>query len=205
VLAPLTGLAARRRLAAPRARVVEPTRGCGPDRLEPGERGLDHRAGKKGGEQTGPNPTDRGKAGSKRHTVVDANGIPLATIVTAANVNDSVVFEQVMEAIPPVRRPRGRPGRPRRRPDKLHADKGYDKRHCRRYCGLHHIACRIARIGIESSERLGRHRWVVERTAAWFNRFRRLRVRDERRADIHEAFISLASALILLNYLQHGF
>ena len=137
--------------------------------------------------------------------MVDRQGIPLVTLLTAANVNDSVVFEQLMEAVPPIGRPRGASGRPRRRPAKLHADRGYDKPHCRRYCWTHHIGCRIARIGVESSERLGRHRWVVERTAAWFNRFRRLRVRDERRADIHEAFISIASALILLNYLQHGF
>ncbi|SFG34297.1 Transposase DDE domain-containing protein [Methylobacterium gossipiicola] len=44
---------------------------------------------------------------------------------------------------------------------------------------------------IESSEKLGRHRWVVERTHAWFNRFRRLPIRYERRADIYEAFTSL--------------
>ena len=61
------------------------------------------------------------------------------------------------------------------------------------------IGCRIARRGIESSERLGRHRWYVERTGAWFNRFQRLRVRDERRADIHAAFVPLATALILLS------
>ena len=156
----------------------------------------------KGGPRDRPNPTDRGKTSCKRHLVVDRNGVPLITLLTAANVNDSVVFEQVMEAIPPIHRPRGEPGRPRRRPAKLHADKGYDKRHCRRYCWMHHIGCRIARIGVESSERLGRHRWVVERTGAWFNRFRRLRIRDERRADIHAAFIPIATALILLSYLH---
>lgn len=133
--------------------------------------------------------------------MVDAQGLPLATLLTAANVNDSVVFERVLEAIPPLRRPAGGPGRPRWRPAKVHADKGYDKPHCRRYCWTHHIGCRIARRGIESSERLGRHRWYVERTGAWFNRFRRLRVRDERRADIHAAFVSLATALILLSAL----
>jgi len=116
-----------------------------------------------------------------------------------------MVFEQVLEAIPPIRQPFGRQGRPRWRPAKLHADKGYDKPHCRHYCWQHHIGCRIARIGIESSERLGRHRWVVERTGAWYNRFRRLRVRDERRADIHAAFIALATALILFSYLQRGY
>jgi transposase len=137
--------------------------------------------------------------------VVDAQGVPLATLLTAANVNDSVVFEQVLARIPPIKQPFGRQGRPRSRPAKLHADKGYDKPHCRRYCWQHHIGCRIARIGVESSERLGRHRWVVERTGAWYNRFRRLRVRDERRADIHAAFIALATALILFSYLQRGY
>jgi transposase len=55
---------------------------------------------------------------------------------------------------------------------------------------------RIARRGIESRERLGRYRWVVERTLSWLNRFRRLKVRYERHADIHEAFETLACALI---------
>ncbi len=54
---------------------------------------------------------------------------------------------------------------------------------------------------MESSERLGRHRWVVERTLAWMARYRRLAVRYERRADIHEAFLYLGCALICLNYL----
>jgi IS5 family transposase len=178
--------------------------------LVPRQHRLDQRAGQKGGEATGPNPTDRGKAGSKRHVVVDAQGILLATLLTAANVDDSVVCEQVLAAIPPIRQPFGRRGRPRWRPAKLHADKGYDKPHCRRYCWQHHIGCRIARIGVESSERLGRHRWAGalwahERTGAWYNRFRRLRVRDERRADIHAAFLALATALILFSYLPRGY
>lgn len=134
--------------------------------------------------------------------MVDGHGIPLVTLLSAANVNDSVLFEAALDAIPPLRRPHGSPGRPRWRPDKVHADKGYDKPHCRRYCWEHHIGCRIARIGIESSERLGRHRWYVERTGAWFNRFRRLRIRDERRLDMHQAFVSLAAALILLSFLS---
>jgi transposase len=58
------------------------------------------------------------------------------------------------------------------------------------------IEARIARRGVDSSERLGRHRWVVERTLAWFSRLRRLTVRYERRADIHQAFLSLAASLI---------
>jgi hypothetical protein len=56
-------------------------------------------------------------------------------------------------------------------------------------------------LGVESSERLGKHRWVVERTLAWRNRFRRLTVRYERRADLHQAFLSLGCALICWRFL----
>jgi transposase len=133
--------------------------------------------------------------------VVDAHRLPLATLLTAANVNDSVVFEEVLNAIPLLHRPFGERRHPRCRPAKVHADKGYDKPHCRRLLHTHGITCRIARSGVESKTRLGRYRWVVERTGAWFNRFRRLRVRDERRADMHAALISLATSLILLHFL----
>jgi hypothetical protein len=104
-----------------------------------------------------------------------------------------MVFEQLLDAIPPIRQANGRR---RKRPDKVHADKAYDIPRCRRALTTRHIRIRIARKGIDSSQRLGRHRWVVERTLAWFNHFRRLRVRDERRADIHQAFLTLGCALI---------
>jgi transposase len=55
---------------------------------------------------------------------------------------------------------------------------------------------------MESGERLGRHRWVVERTLAWFARFRRLAVRYKRRADILEAFHLLAVALVCLRFVE---
>ena len=64
---------------------------------------------KAGGAHTGPNPTDRGKPGSKRHIVVDRQGIPLAVLLTAANVHDSVVLEDLIDRIPAIRKPRGRP------------------------------------------------------------------------------------------------
>src|SRR5207244_11678602 len=82
-------------------------------------------AAKRGGPLTGPNPTDRGKAGTKRHVVVDRQGIPLAVKLTAANDHDGPVFEPLLDAIPPIR---GRLGRPRRRPEKVHADQAYDAR-----------------------------------------------------------------------------
>jgi transposase len=115
-----------------------------------------------------------------------------------------VVFEAVLEGLEPVKRP-GRPGRPRSRPGKLHADKAYDIRRCRRYLRRRGIGDRIARIGVESSERLGRHRWVVERTLGWLSRFRRLTIRYERDADLHLAFLDLGCALICFNFLQKKF
>ena len=131
----------------------------------------------------------------------DRGGLPLAALLSGANRHDSVVFEQVLDAIPPIKTPAGRR---RKRPSKLHADKGYDYPRCRRALRRRHIQVRIASKGIDSSERLGRHRWVIERTLAWLNRFRRLTVRYERRADIHHAFLPLGCCLICFNTLQKG-
>jgi hypothetical protein len=69
-----------------------------------------------GGEDTGPNPTDRGKFGSKHHVLTDAQGIPLAAKVTAANVNEVTQLLPLVDAVPPVA---GKPGHPRRRPESL--------------------------------------------------------------------------------------
>ena len=151
---------------------------------------------------TGPNPTDRGKPGTKYHLLTDAAGLPLHVLASAANVHDSKLFEPLLETNPSVRGRRRRPGRPRRRPEKLHADKGYDYPRCRCYLHRRGIKVRIARRGIEAKTHLGRHRWVVERTLAWLNRFRRLAIRYERRADIHEAFVILGCALICLNQIR---
>jgi transposase len=125
--------------------------------------------------------------------VADRGGIPLAKLLTGANRHDSTVFEELLDAIPPIKTPSGQR---RKRPAKLHADKGYDYPRCRAALRRRHIRVRIARKGIDSSQRLGRHRWVVERTFAWLARFRRLTVRYERRADIHHAFLALGCALI---------
>ena len=157
-------------------------------------------AGEKGGTLVGPNPTDRGKSGTKRHLLTDARGTPLGLALSGANRHDSRMLAPTLDAIPPIRS--GRRGRPRRRPDKLQADKAYDHRRCRRECRARGITSRIARRGIESSERLGRHRWVVERTLAWLARFRRLAVRYERRADIHLALTTLGCALVCLNQIR---
>ncbi len=104
--------------------------------------------GKRGGEKTGKNPTDKGEADSKRHLVADRGGIPLCVVLTAANTHDSMAFEELVDAIEPIKRPRGRP---RKRPEKLHADKAYhedDDKKCKRTLRKRGIKSRIARKGI---------------------------------------------------------
>jgi IS5 family transposase len=134
--------------------------------------------------------------------VVEASGVPLAVTLSAANVHDSRMCLETVDAIAPVK---GRRGRPRKRPEKLHADKAYDSRALREELRKRGITPRIARRGFESSERLGRYRWVVERTISWLNRFRRLRIRYERRADIHLAFLHIGCALVCWKCLNHEF
>ncbi|RKS68078.1 DDE family transposase [Actinomadura pelletieri DSM 43383] len=89
---------------------------------------------------------------------------------------------------------RSRRGPRRRRPGKLHADPGYDSADLRlRRRG---IGPRIARRGIEASNHLGQHRWVVERTASWLNGLCRLHRRYERKPEYFLAFVGVAAALI---------
>lgn len=122
----------------------------------------------------------------------DRAGIPLAVGVSAANTNDAEALRPLVKAIPPVRSHRG----PRRRkPSKLHADKAYDIAELRRWVRDRGIAVRIARKGIESSQHLGLHRWVIERTMSWLTGYHRLNLRFERKASHFCAFLTLAAAL----------
>jgi Transposase DDE domain len=75
------------------------------------------------GDQVGANPVDRGKPGSKLHLVCDGGGLPLTAAVTAANTNDTTMFQAVLDDVPPIRTPSGRR---RSRPGTVHAGKGYD-------------------------------------------------------------------------------
>jgi transposase len=124
--------------------------------------------------------------------------LPLSLLVTGANTNDSLVFAALLDDIPAVRTPTGQR---RRRPDKCHADKAYDNRRCRSYLSRRGIKVRIARCGIESSQRLGRHRWKAERTIAWLAGCRRLRIRYDRDSERFFAFVLLAGDRLCYNRL----
>lgn len=123
----------------------------------------------------------------------ERGGIPLTVVISAANRNDHLELDAVVDAVKPIRGP---VGRPRRRPRKLHGDKGYDYPVCRAGLRRRSILARIARRGIESATRLGRHRYVIERTLEWVSRFRRLARRYERKASHFTAFAQLACAVI---------
>lgn len=151
-----------------------------------------------GGEGTGPSPVDRRKAGSKHHLITDARGIPLAAHLTGANRHDSTQLRALVQAVPPVR---GKRGRPRRRPRALLADRGYDAEPHRRWLRALRIRPHIARRRTPHGSGLGKQRWVVERSFAWLHQMRRLRTRFERRADIHQAFLTLGCALVCWNFL----
>ena len=124
--------------------------------------------------------------------LTDTAGLPLAVAVSAANTNDQLALKPLVRAIPAVR---SRRGPRRRRPAKLHADKGYDVPELRTWLRRRGITPRIARRGIESTERLGRHRWKIERSIAWLTGYRRLSPRYERNASHYCAFLTLAAAL----------
>lgn len=112
--------------------------------------------------------------------------------VSGANAHDSTLLQPMVNAIPAVKSRRG----PRRRkPGRLRADKGYDYDKHRRWLRGQGIVPRIARRGIDSTERLGRHRWKIERTIAWLTGYRRLTIRYERSGEHFAAFLSLAAAL----------
>ncbi|MDG4857649.1 IS5 family transposase [Streptomyces sp. T-3] len=147
----------------------------------------------KKGDLTGPNPVDRGKYGSKIHLITKRTGLPISVGISAVNLHDSQALEPLVRGIPPIRSQRGPR---RRRPAKLHADNAYDNRHLRKWLRERRITPRIARKGVESSQKLGRHRWTIERTIAWLAGCRRLHRRYERQAIHFLAFSSIACTLI---------
>ncbi|MEU9919233.1 IS5 family transposase [Streptomyces sp. NPDC051001] len=153
------------------------------------------------GDLTGPNPVDRGKKGSKIHLLTDRSGLPLSIGISAANTHDSLGLEPLVRGIPPIRSHRGPR---RRRPAKLHADKGYDYDHLRRWLRSRRIVPRIARKGVDSSARLGRHRWTVERSVSWLGGIRRLHRRYGRKAEHFPAFAGIAATLICYGRLTRG-
>jgi putative transposase len=149
-----------------------------------------------GGEQSGPNPTDRAKQGTKRSLLCDGEGMPIGLEVAGANVNDFKMLPGTIASIPIARpQPTGD------RPQGLCLDKGYDFREVDDLAAEFGFTAHVRARGeearaIEREAGFRARRWVVERTHSWLNRFRRVLVRWEKRADTYLAMLHLACSLI---------
>lgn len=161
--------------------------------------------GKKGAagedEATGSNPTDRGKAGSKRHLLTDAKGIPLAVVLSGANRHDSKKLAVVLDAVMVERPKRTQAPAEAYAGDKeqhLCLDRGYNTLNCRDTAQKRFYTLHVPDKGepIPAPADPAR-RWVVEVTHAWFNRFRRLQTRWEKKASHYLGFVQLAACLII--------
>jgi transposase len=151
-----------------------------------------------GGEDTGRNPTDRGKLGTKQHIMTEAQGIPLNVTTTGANVPEVNEVVHLVDSAPEVVTA---DGEPRQHPDVLYGDRAFDSEPHREEMRQRDIDPQFARRRTPHGSGLGVYRWVVERTASWLHTFRRLRLRTDRNGDVQDAFVALASALICMWFL----
>jgi len=148
---------------------------------------------------TGPNPTDRGKKGCKRHLITDAQGIPLVVHTTPANVHDSPPAIELLDRIPAIQGPRGRP---RRRPDAFQGDRAYGSSQNVAATKARRVKSLLAKPRTTHGSGWGKFRYVVERSLAWFGHKRRLKVCYEKNGEHFQAFHDLTAALICANKLD---
>jgi transposase len=145
---------------------------------------------------------DRRKSGSKHHVITDAEGVPLAVRLTGGNRHDVTELIPLVDSIPAIA---GKVGHPIHRPEEIFADRAYDSEPHREQLRARGIQATIAQRNTEHGSGLGVYRWVVERTISWLHQFRRLRIRYERRADIHMAFLTLGRILICYRHWTSSF
>jgi putative transposase len=154
-----------------------------------------------GGAATGPNPTDRGKAGVKRSLLTDGAGLPLAIAVDGANRHDMSLVAATLDDLVIAR-----PAPTAEGPQHLCLDAGYDYQAVREALAARGYTAHIRGRGEEAREKV-RHpggrarRWVVERTHGWLHRSRRLLVRWEKKRENYLAFVHLACAQLLFHKL----
>lgn len=149
-----------------------------------------------GGEQTGPNPTDRGKDGVKRSLLTEGHGVPIGLAVAGANRNDMKLLRETLESIV-VERPQPTA----EQPQGMCLDKGYDYQEVRdtltEFGFTAHIRSRSEEAkAIKREAGFRARRWVVERAHSWMNRLRRILIRWEKKPENYIAFLHFACALI---------
>jgi len=155
-----------------------------------------------GGAQTGPSPVDRSKLGSKIELITDGQGVPVVVGVCPANHNDNLDTIELIDRVPPIA---GVPGRPRRRPEQLQGDRGFDDEDDRRKLRRRRIIPLLAKRRTKHGSGLGKFRWFIERTNSWFKQFRRVRIRYDRMPAMYYSFLKLAAALICFRIANSGF
>jgi transposase len=155
-----------------------------------------------GGMQTGPSPVDRRKLGSKISLITDARGVPIVLGVIPANRNDTQETILMIDRVPPIA---GQRGRPRRRPERLQGDRGFDDEDDREKLRQRKIIPVLGKRRTEHGSGLGKFRWFIERTNSWLKQFRRIRVRYDRIPAMYYSFLKLASILICFRILSSGF
>jgi putative transposase len=151
-----------------------------------------------GGEDTGKNPTDRGKIGTKRSVLTDGAGVPLGIAVSGANTHDKRLVEATVESIPIER-----PEPTTKKPQNLCLDKGYDYPDVRELVEEFGYTAHIPVRGEKPAKRkklpgYRARRWVVERTHSWMNRFRRLLIRWEKKVRNYKGLLHFACAWVTL-------
>jgi transposase len=151
-----------------------------------------------GVEDSGPNPTARGRPGVKQHILVDAQGLPLSGDVTPANVPESKELMPLVDSAGPL----DEAGDPQHRPEKLYGDRAYDSEPQREELRKRGIEPHLAKRRTEHGSGLGVFRWVVERTNSWLHGFRKLRFVTEKTNPRKYAFFDLAMALICFRFLD---
>jgi transposase len=154
-----------------------------------------------GVEDSGKNPTDRGRPGVKQHILVDANGVPLAGDVTPANVPEIKELLPLVDSCGPL----NEAGEPRRLPEKAYGDRAFDSEPHREALRERDVEPELAKRNSEHGSGLGVYRWVVERTIAWLHGFRKMRLVTEKTAEMKFAFFNLAQALICFRFLEQSF
>lgn len=145
---------------------------------------------------------DRRKPGSKHHVLTDAEGTPVVANTTAANCHDVTQLLELVNDVPAIK---GKVGAPRYRFDELYADRAYDSEPHRAALREVGTTPMIPKRRSDHGSGLGTIRWAVERTISWLHQFRRLRIRYERRLDIHNAFLSIGCILICHRKLNEAF
>ena len=149
-----------------------------------------------GGKKTGPNPTDRAKSGVKRRGLTEGHGVPLGLAIDGANRHDMKLLRPTLESIV-VERPQASA----EQEQGMCLDKGYDYDEVRAILIEFGFTAHIRGRGEEAKEiarEAGKRarRWVVERSHSWMNRFRRILVRWEKKAENYLAFVHFACGLI---------